>query len=173
MGKIGKNAPVKLVVGFIYKEGPTLHKVKLILQKYFGEIDFESQELEFNLTDYYKDELGVGLKRKFISFRKLILPQALPKIKILTNKIEEKLALNNNRTINIDPGYLNLAKFVLATTKDFAHRIYIDKGIYAEITLTYLGKTFKSWEWTYPDYRTEAYIEILNSIREIFSQQIK
>ena len=173
MGKISQVAPVKLVVGFIYKEESFLRKAELTLQKYFGEIDFKSQELEFNLTDYYKEELGTNLKRGFISFKKLILPQALPKIKILTNRIEEKLSINKTRTINIDPGYLNLAKFVLATTKDFAHRIYIDKGIYAEITLAYHGKSFESWEWTYPDFRTEAYIKILNKIREIFSEQIK
>ncbi|MBU1727663.1 MAG: DUF4416 family protein [Candidatus Omnitrophica bacterium] len=173
MGKIGKPAPVKLVIGFIYKEELPLKKSSDILKRYFGEVDFKSQALEFNLTSYYKEEMGQGLKRKFISFKKLILPQSLPKIKIISNKIETKFSIDKRRVINIDPGYLDLAKLILATTKDYCHRIYINNGIYAEVTLTYQGKSFRPWDWTYPDYRTQEYIGIFNNIREIYSKQIQ
>ena len=97
----------------------------------------------------------------------------LSKIKVFTNRVENKLSLNSRRQINIDPGYLDMAKLVLASTKDYKHRIYLDRGIYAEITLFYRDKTFQPWEWTYPDYRTSDYIRIFNQIRQVYAQQTK
>lgn len=173
MGIIKKHQPVKLIVGFIFKEEGTLNKAKNILEKRFGRIDFESESLPFVHTDYYQTEFGTDLKRKFISFKILILPQDLPKIKIIVNKIEKKLATGPSRSINIDPGYLNLSKLILATTKDYKHRIYLNNGIYAEVTLFYQDKSFRSWDWTYPDYRTGEYIGIFNKIRQIYAEQIK
>lgn len=171
MGKIRIHLPVKLIVGFIFNNQTILTQTETILKKYFGKIDFENQAVPFTNTDYYKDEIGKDLKRKFISFEKLIPAEKLYKIKIFTNKIENRLSFNNKRRINIDPGYLNLSKVVLASTKDYTHRIYLNKGIYAEITLYYRNKTFTPWDWTYPDYRTPDYIAIFNQIREIYAQQ--
>ena len=173
MGRIKKHQPVKLIAGFIFKEERVFSQAKVILRKKFGEIDFESQALPFNHTDYYEEELGRDLKRRFISFKHLIPPQVLPKIKIATNKIEKKLSNGKSRLINLDPGYLELSKLVLASTKDYKHRVYLDKGIYSEVTLFYQDKTFKPWEWTYPDYKTSGYISIFNRIREIYAKQIK
>lgn len=173
MGRIKRQQPVKLIIGFIFKEENTLKKTKGLLRRNFGIIDYESQILPFTHTDYYAKEFGMPLKRQFISFRKLILPENLPKIKITTNTIEQKLSLAPLRSINIDPGYLNMAKLILASTKDYRHRIYLNRGIYAEITLFYQNKSFTAWEWTYPDYKTADYIAIFNHIREIYAEQIK
>ncbi len=173
MGEVKKPQAVKLIVGFIFKEEEVLNKARKLLEKQFGKIDFESNVLAFTHTDYYEKELGKNLKRKFISFEKLVLPQHLPKIKIITNKIEKKFSYTLTRKINIDPGYLNLGKVILATTKDYKHRIYLNEGIYAEVTLFYQNKSFRFWEWTYPDYKTAEYIEIFNQIRDIYCQQIK
>ena len=165
--------PVKLIVGFIFKEEVILEKTKSILKRYFGPIDFTSQILSFSHTRYYEAEFGQDLKRQFISFKRLILPQKLARIKIITNRIEKKLSYYNKRLINIDPGYLSLSKLVLASTKDYKHRIYLNHGMYAEVTLFYQNKTFQAWEWTYPDYKTQEYISIFNKIREIYQAQIK
>jgi len=173
MGQARGHPPVKLIIGFIFGEEKILNKAKVILGKQFGGIDFESQTLPFEHTDYYKKEFGQNLKRKIFSFKKLILPENLPEIKNLTNKIEKELSQGLNRLINIDPGYLDLAKLILASTKDYKHRIYLDRGIYAEVTLFYQDRSFKSWEWTYPDYRTTEYISIFNQIRELYAKQIK
>jgi hypothetical protein len=173
MGKIKKRIPVKLIVGFIFKKADILNKAKAILERRFGEIDFESKTLNFSHTDYYEEELGKNLKRIFISFKKLISPEHLSKIKILTNKIEQRLASGQKRLINIDPGYLEFSKLILATTKDFRHRIYLDSGIFAEVTLFYENKSFRPWEWTYPDYKTKKYAEIFNKIRQIYAAGIK
>lgn len=171
MGHIRIQPPVKLIVGFIFKEDVILNEALDLLQEKFKAIDFESETLKFNQTDYYKKELGDNLSRKFISFKKLILPQYLAKIKIYTNNIERRLSCGSKRSINIDPGYLDLAKLILPTTKDFAHRIYLNNGIYAETTLYFKDGTFQAYDWTYPDYRTEEYIRIFNQIRNIYSKQ--
>lgn len=143
------------------------------MRRRFGEIDFESAVFDFAQTDYYREELGPGLKRQFISFKKLILPERLSKIKNFTNKIERKLSGSGRRRVNIDPGYICLSKLVLASTKDYKHRIYLGGGIYAEITLIYQGKTFVPWECTYPDYRSPEYISVFNRIRENLAQELK
>lgn len=129
--------------------------------------------MAFDYTDYYNEEFGSPLKRQFISFKKLINPDELAGIKVATNRLEKKLSHNSSRIINIDPGYLDMAKLVLATTKDYKHRIYLSKGIYAEVTLRYENKTFQPWEWSYPDYRTAQYLAIFNQIRQIYSSQIR
>ncbi len=173
MGRIRKQPPVKLLTGFIFKEESTLNKAEGILKRHFGKIDFESQVLAFTHTSYYEPEFGKNLKRKFIGFKYLVHPQDLPKIKIITNSVEDKLSRRGLRLINIDPGYLDMAKLVLASTKDYKHRIYLGKGIYAEIALFYQNKSFTPWEWTYPDYRSTDYAAIFNHIRDIYAEQIK
>jgi len=172
MGKISNPRSVKLIIGFIYQDACVYLKAKTLLSKKFGEIDFESEPLAFIYTDYYQRELGKNLLRKFISFKKLVPPKKLPQIKTLSNKIETRLASKKGRRINIDPGYLDMAKLVLASTKDYYHRIYLNSGIYAEITLFYQGKTFRPWEWTYPDYQTPEYIRTFNQIRGVYAGQI-
>lgn len=164
---------VKLFFGFIFAKEEIYLKTKQVLEKKFGASDFESQTLPFNHTQYYEKEFGHHLLRKFLSFEKLIQPETLAQIKNITNNTEKKLAHQGRRQINIDPGILNLSKIILATTKDYKHRIYLAKGIYAEVTLYYQDKSFQSWEWTYPDYKTPEYIQIFNSIRNIYSRQIK
>jgi hypothetical protein len=101
------------------------------------------------------------------------VPDAFADIKIKTNEIEEKLKGGENRTVNVDPGYIALSKLALATTKDYVHRIYVGKGMYAEVTLYFKDGTFQSFPWTYPDYKTPEIISIFNHIRGIYRQQIK
>ena len=173
MGKLTSPAQVKLIIGFIFKDEGFFKKSERIFRRHFGPIDFESPILPFIYTDYYQKEFGSGLSRKLISFKKLIPSQRLAAIKILTNKIENKFFLKNQRKINIDPGYLTMAKLVLASTKDYSHRIHLNKGIFAEITLTYQNKNFQPREWTYLDYRSAEYIRVFQQIRDIYAQQIK
>lgn len=172
MGKIRKVQPVKLFIGFIFKDETAFAKAKSILRGQFGRMDYESEPLAFTYTDYYKAEFGESLTRKFISFQKLISPDALPGIKTNANLIEEKLSKLARRLINIDPGYLDMPKVILASTKDYRHRVYLGKGIFAEIALFYKGKSFSPWEWSYPDYKSKEYITIFNQIRELYAAQI-
>ncbi len=119
--------------------------------------------------------MGKGLKRQFLGFSRLIGQDDLAEIKCFTNKLEKKFSLfpdRPSRQINLDPGYLSPAKLVLATIKDYNHRIYIGKNIYAEITLHFQGSSFKAWEWTYPDYKTKECIEFFNKVRKGHLKQI-
>jgi hypothetical protein len=165
--------PVKLIVGFIFNDDNAYRKATAILVRRFGAIDFESGVIPFSYTDYYEKEFGNDLKRVFISFKKLAPLDRLARIKIITNSIEHSLSVKKRRSVNIDPGFVDLAKLVLATTKDFCHRIYLSRGIFAEVTLVYKDKSYRHWDWTYPDYRTPEYIGIFNHIRELYTKQIK
>ncbi|MFC1658313.1 DUF4416 family protein [Candidatus Omnitrophota bacterium] len=167
-----KNA-AKLFVGCIYSSEEAFLKARRILEKRFGAPDFESQTLPFNYTKYYQKEFGENLKRRFLSFKRQVRTEDLAQIKLLTNKIERKISRVGRRLVNIDPGILELSKVVLATTKDYSHRIYLGKGIYAEVTLFYRDKSFHAWNWAYPDYRTPEYIGIFNRIRDLYLHQLK
>lgn len=176
VGEVKKYIPVKLIAGMISQDINLFSKASLILAKKFGAIDFKSQILDFGHTTYYQKEMGSNLKRQFISFKKLINPQKIADIKNYTNKIEMKFSTSSNmpqRRINIDPGYVCGLKLILATTKDSSHRIYLKSGIFAEVTLSFYDKTFHPWGWTYPDYKTQAYIDIFNEIRKIYTEQLK
>ncbi|MDD5116045.1 MAG: DUF4416 family protein [Candidatus Omnitrophica bacterium] len=170
MGKINRHSPrVKLIIGFIYKDEAFFFKSRDILKRRFGKTDFESGAVDFDCTDYYEKEMGAGLKKRFVSFSRLIPIQELFRIKLYTNKVESRFLDSGRRMVNIDPGYLDMAKLVLASTKDYAHRIYLGKGVFAEITLSYRGNSFAPNDWTYPDYRSPEYLNIFNAIRELYA----
>jgi hypothetical protein len=174
MGAVKKANQVKLVVGMISNDPNLLLKLEKTLEWRFGPIDFRTALLDFAYTDYYEPEMGSNLKRQFVSFRRLIDPQQLPDIKLYTNKVELQNSAARNkpsRKVNMDPGYITEGKLVLATTKDQQHRIFLNKGIYAEVTLRYVDRTFLPWDWTYSDYKTKEYIDIFNEIRRIYVQQ--
>lgn len=178
MGKPKSSQPVKLIVGMFSNQTELFTEIKKFLEEKFGPVDYESQILSFDNTNYYEKEMGKDLKRIFYSFEKLINPENLAEIKIFTNQIEEKFTgvergEHLKRKINIDPGYLTLSKLVLASTKDYSHRIYLQEGIYAETTLKFEKGSFTPYEYTYPDYRTPEYINIFNQIRQIYLNQKK
>lgn len=168
MGKIKKYNLVKLVIGFIYADEAIFMAARNIAKRKFGRIDLESPAWDFNCTQHYQKELGSNLKRRFVCFSKLIPMSQLYKIKLYTNRLETKFLTGANRKINIDPGYLDKAKLVLASTKDYAHRIYLHKGIFAEVTLTYRGASFSPNDWSYPDYRSKEYLDIFNQMRALY-----
>ena len=175
MGKVKEPLPVKLVVGMISGEKSLFEQAEKKLTQEFGSVDFASLPLPFDCTDYYRKKMQMNLKRKFISFTSLIDAAKIVEIKLLTNQVEENYLYpySRQRRLNIDPGYITLAKLVLTTSKNFQHRIYLAKGIYAEVTLRYKkGKGFTCWEWTYPDYRSKEYIEIFNHLRKIYCHQV-
>lgn len=173
MGNVLKPLPVKLIVSLIWKESEIFKEINKILSSKFGTTDYISPVFNFKQTDYYEKEMGVDLKRQFLSFEKLISPKLLVGIKLFTNKLEKKYAKDKiRRTINMDPGYLSLSKLILATTKNFAHRIYIKDGIFEEITLYYKNGSFTSGQWTYPDYACADHIAVFNEIRKNLYKQI-
>jgi len=177
MGKPEEPNPVKLFTGLLTGQVESLGKVEEKLEENFGPIDEKSSLIPFDYTDYYRSEMGEDLMRKFISFRDLVSPETLPEIKLTTNEIERDFSnsgeFNLPRPVNIDPGYIELSKLVLATTKNYSHRIYLGKGIYAEVTLGYKDGSFQAQPWTYPDYRSDEYIVFFDRLREKYQHQLK
>lgn len=173
MGGIGVFTPEKLVIPVLTTRINRVPELKEALELRFGPVDYQSAELPFEYTKYYIPEMGDNIKRLFFSFEKLVDPQTLAEIKIETNSLEDLLAEDGKRKINLDPGLLALSRFVLATTKENAHRIPLSKGIYAEITLLYSGGDFHALPWTYPDYAAPEYREILRDIRALLAGQLK
>jgi hypothetical protein len=121
--------------------------------------------------------MGPDLKRCFVSFAELISPERIAEIKRMTMDLEVRLADDclrppEQRVVNLDPGYMNLSKLVLATTKDHAHRIYLDRGIYAEVTLRFCQGKWTAWPWTYPDYAAETYHPFFMQVRQRLAEQL-
>lgn len=172
MGEARKHPAVKLVVGMISGRASLFDAAQRELVAKFGSLDYESALMPWEFTDYYCPEMGEELRRKFIAFQRLIDPIRLAEVKLFTNSLEGKFSEGGKRKINLDPGYLDSAKLVLATTKDRDHRIYIGQGIFAEVTLHFRNKSFRAWEWTYPDYATPEYIAIFNEIRSLYRGQL-
>jgi len=164
------NKYAKLISGFIYKDEAVFIGSRDLLKKRFGRIDFQSEALDFTCTGYYEKEMGAGLKRRFVCFSRPVPMESLYRIKLYTNRIEKKFMASGARKVNIDPGYLDSAKLVLASTKDYAHRVYLRKNIFAEIALSFRKDSFSPNDWTYPDYRSEEYIAIFNKIRKLHTR---
>jgi len=171
---MSKPQKVKLIVGMISTKNGPFFKTERLLVKKFGPIDLKSNAIAFSYTKYYEKEIGKNLKRKFLSFKKLIDPSKLGSIKNFTIQIEKKLSRKNgSRRINLDPGYITLSNLILATTKDFSHRIYLGKGIFAEVTLLFQNSAYRSLEWTYPDYKTKKYQNFLVKVRKVYKNQLE
>lgn len=157
--------PVKLVVGIFTKDKGLIKPVAEDLTQIFGPIDLVGPWFVFDFTDYYEPEMGKPLLRRVLAFEKLIEQKDLAAIKIETNQLEQQYLKNNKRLVNIDPGYLMHERFVLATAKNYTHRIYIGKGIYADLTLIYTNGSFHPLPWTYPDYKEKNMLTYLNRVR--------
>ena len=155
-----------LFVGLLYGRETDLRRAKELLENEYGTFALESQIFDWSHSDYYKDELGPNIKRKFILFDKCISPEEITEIKLRTNEIEDKLSIDKKRSVNIDPGYLALGKVVLASTKNYCHRIYLGNGIYAEVTLYYQNNDFHPTPFTFNDYKQKEYIEFFKKARE-------
>jgi hypothetical protein len=167
MGKLRPVKQAKLFTGIIAADEKTLARAEKLVEEKIGKISLRSAVIPFAHTDYYKDEMGGGLLRRWVGFEKTVPPSELAKVKLLTNGIEDGFAADGKRKVNLDPGYLELAKVVLASTKDFGHRIYIGDGIYAELTLMYnKGEGYKALPWTYPDYQCSEAVKFLDALRK-------
>jgi len=159
---------VKLICAVTYAQDIDLDDVIFSLEGAFGFVDGKSEAIDFNHTDYYTAEMGPDLKKILFSFEHPFQADNLYLAKRSTIDIEHFFARQHKRRINLDPGYLELSKFVLASTKDFSHRIYLNQGIFAEVTLIYMNDEFQKLPWTYPDYLTPEFLAFLSKTREEF-----
>jgi len=172
MGRVRAAEPELLFIGTLYSGTEIFDYSKGILERNFGDILLASPSIPWDYSSYYKDELGWPLFRQFIFFKNLIDPGLLADIKLKTNEIEDALSSKGKRCINLDPGYLTLSKIVLASTKNYVHRIYLGKGIYGEVTLIYKDGIYSPHLFTYRDYQDKPCIEIFMNAREMLKKML-
>ena len=165
--------PAKLVVGLIMKDRALFKPLGVELSAGFGSVDMVSAWLPFEYTSYYEPEMGRPLYRRLLTYKKLINQEELAEIKLASNRLEQTCLQNGKRRVNIDPGYLLYERFVLASGKNFSHRIYIGRGIYADLTLIYQRGRFEKLPWTYPDYADEPMQEFLTRARNKYAVDLK
>ena len=175
MGKIRTPEPVKLFVGVLTSIPETVPAVEKKLTAIFGNVDTRSEPYLFDMTHYYDEEMGTPIYRYFISFENLIEPSEIAAAKVKTNDLESGFTADYPsiaRPINLDPGYVEQSKIVLASTKNFFHRILVSGGIYAEVTLHYQDGAWQSLPWTFPDYKTPRYHPYFSSMRDLYRKQL-
>jgi hypothetical protein len=175
MGEITKPAPVKLFVGVLTSLPDILPAAEERLSALYGDIDLKSEPYTFNWTDYYDASMGKPILRYFLGFKNLIDPVSIAGIKTATNKMESKFGeewTQVSRPVNLDPGYVEQSKLVLASTKNFYHRILMSGGIYAEVTLHYERKAWRAFPWTFPDFASERYHPFFSSLRKLYREQL-
>ena len=167
MGAVRPPAPVQLFCALLVAPTILLHEVETVLAQTYGAIVLRTTPVPFTQTTYYEHEMGPHLTRLYVAFDPLISLAALATVKHTTNRLEAMWSTaQGQRRVNVDPGYLDLAKVVLASTKDHSHRLYIGDSIFAEVTLRYRQHTFQPWEWTYPDYRVPATLAFFQQLRD-------
>jgi len=175
MGEIRTPLPVKLFVGVLTSLPEIVPEAENRLVELFGTVDLRSESFPFDRTHYYDEEMGTPIYRYFLSFERLIEPSEIAAAKVKTNELEPAFASdypNLQRAVNFDPGYLEQSKIVLASTKNFYHRILISGGIYAEVTLHFEEGAWQSFPWTFPDYKTDRYHPFFTALRDLYRNQL-
>jgi len=164
--------PVKIFIGALYSDRTLLQEALKKCEEAFSPVDYSSEQFEFTVTDYYESEMGSPLFRQFFSFIDLGNPGKLAAWKVTTNQIEEAIAYNNKRKVNLDIGYMDYHKVVLASAKFNGQKVYLDHGIYADPTLYYRKGQFHPYDWSFPDFKSsDKYYNALLKIREIYKGQ--
>lgn len=173
MAQVGPPPSVKLFCGMICAQAEMFARARRRLETAFGPVDLESPVMPFDMTDYYAKQMGRNLLRRFVSFERLVRPDRLVSAKVRTNRIEADFTRRYGqvtpRPINLDPGYITEASLVLATMKNFSHRIYLARGVYGDLTLMYRRGRWEKLPWTFPDYASGRYDEFLVEARWLLS----
>jgi hypothetical protein len=177
MWELKEPKPVKLLVGILACEDRCMEAARTCLESTLGAIDLVSDTWPFVQTSYYADEIGPRILRQFVSFAQLIDPGELAGLKHRTNAIEQdlakSLALPFPRPVNLDPGIIEPSKLVLATTKNYSHRIYIGRKMYAEVTLVFDRGGWRPLPYTYPDYCQQQYLDFFTKVRGRLLEQLR
>ena len=168
-----KPKPAKLLIGLFLKDKRLTESILPELIERCGPVDLVSPWLDFDYTSYYEAEMGGPLYRRVFVFKRLIRQPELVDIKLFTNGLENEYADDGKRRVNIDPGFLLGERLVLATGKNFAHRIYLSEGIYADLTLIFKKTRYRKLPWTYPDYGSETIVDFLSKVRKKYVDDLK
>lgn len=173
MAKPQTATPVKLLVAILWADADALQAAEAELRAAWGEVDFTGADRPFDRTDYYLDEMGAGLRRRLVTFADLIPPESLRLAKLRCNEVEDRLSSGRGRRVNLDIGYLDHNKIVLASVKYAGQKIHLGDGVYADLVARYKHGRYQPFEWTFPDFRDGRYDEELAQIRRTYLQQLR
>ena len=173
MAEASSPESVKVIVAILWSDAESLDAARERLMSHWGTIDVEGPDRPFDTTGFYTEEMGPDLRRRLVSHESLIDPEFLPAAKHTCNRIEDELRGPGGRRVNLDIGYLDHNKIVLASMKGAGQKIYLSDGVYADLTARFSGGRYQPFEWTFPDLRDGRYDAELARIREIYRQQRK
>ena len=165
--------PAKLVMSIFSASEDLIEEARERSEQRWGKVQMTSGVLPFDLTDYYEEEFGGGLRRCFYCFYDLIPQDGLKDVKIWAWGLESQFTVDGRRRVNVDPGILTLERLVLSTGKNYTHRIYLGQGVFADLTLIFRGGSYRGLEWTYRDYAAPESIEFWNRVRKIYLSELK
>jgi hypothetical protein len=169
-------SPAKLIIGIIASQAAVFSRTEEAVAALYGPVDVRSEAFPFELTDYYSEQMGKGLLRQFLGFSKLVPPESLSDIKVRTNALEELLReslARPARVVNIDPGILTPSALIMATAKNFAHRVPLKDGVYAHLELLFSKDSVRLLPWTYPDFKQEGYQGFFLETRRVLLRQLR
>jgi len=165
--------PGKLIFGLIYRESTLARSCWEELELLGGTWDYISGVTAFRYTGYYEKEMGTDLVRRWGCSRGLVPQDQLAAVKLKTNELETRWKVEGRRQVNVDPGILSAERLVLATGKNFIHRIYLGSGVYGDLTLIYSKGSYRPLPWTYPDYQVPETIAMFNILRKRYRMQLQ
>ena len=171
--KAHEPTPVKYFIGALYSDETLLERGFDLCQAKLGALGIRSDAFLFDCTHYYDEEMGTPIHRMFVEIDALISPGELGRLKNRCNEIEDQLALGAKRKVNLDIGYLDLHKVILASAKYNGQKIYISDGIYADPTLIYETGSFHPLDNTFPDFKDGRYDEVFVQLRKTYKNQLK
>ncbi len=177
MGEVQQPKPVKFIVGILAISEEILVEAGELIAQQLGAVESLSEVWPFSSTKYYAKEMSERLLRQFVSLAQLAEPTDIVKLKLACNSAEladaHRRGRGLRRAINLDPGYITPAKLVLASTKDYSHRVYLGRGIYAEVTLQYEHGSWRSFPWSFPDYTEPRYHGFFSEVRWRLLEQLR
>jgi hypothetical protein len=173
MAQTGLPAPVKMIIAVLWSDEASREQVFAECKTLWGSMDFQGADHVFDVTDYYEPEMGSPLYRRLISFKDLVQPDRLAELKLRTNEIEMRHRASAGRLINLDIGYLDHNKLVLASAKAAGQKIYVGQGMYADLIARFGHGNYQPFEWTFIDFKDGRYNKELNEIRDIYLSQLR
>jgi len=165
--------PVQPFAALLYREEAPLATALEALEELWSPLALRGAAHPFDRTDYYAPEMGEGLQRLLVAFSVLVPPTWLVPAKHEAARLEDILRTDGKRRVNIDVGYLDLYKVVLASWKHRGHKLYLDQGVWGDLTLTFAKGAYRPLEWTFPDFRTGLYDTELHAMREAYKAQLR
>jgi hypothetical protein len=166
-------APVQLFAALLWADEEALRAAGRKLEGLWGPVDHAGQDHPFDVTEYYEREMGPGLKRRLVAYERLVQPEALVEAKLAANAVEAELRGAHGRRVNIDAGYLDHAKVVLASMKYAGQKIHLGRGVYADMVLRFRDGKYRPFEWTFPDFRDGRFDADLAAMRATYLAQLR